>query len=193
MLYDEKDVPTLRVINELMAVMKHGGLSANDMQRILDGQNVKVSASVGNTEEGVEAATNRAGLETAFQAIYLRATAFEADSVAFANFIDAQRSSINNRRLNPVQIMGDSIHYTIYNRHLLAARQSLADVDAVDMPKALEVYRDRFGDMSDFTFMVLGDFDTDSLELMMRRYLGALPRRRTHRHSARLRLQVYSI
>ena len=45
MLYDEKDVPTLRVINELMAVMKHGGLSANDMQRILDGQNVKVSAS----------------------------------------------------------------------------------------------------------------------------------------------------
>ncbi len=38
MLYDEKDVPTLRVINELMAVMKHGGLSANDMQRILDGQ-----------------------------------------------------------------------------------------------------------------------------------------------------------
>lgn len=175
MLYDEKDVPTLRVINELMAVMKHGGLSANDMQRILDGQNVKVSASVGNTEEGVEAATNRAGLETAFQAIYLRATAFEADSVAFANFIDAQRSSINNRRLNPVQIMGDSIHYTIYNRHPLAARQSLADVDAVDMPKALEVYRDRFGDMSDFTFMVLGDFDTDSLELMMRRYLGALP------------------
>ena len=175
MVYDERDVPTLRVVNELMAVMKHGGLTANAMQRILDSHNVKVSASVGNTEEGIEASTNRAGLETALQAMYLRATAFEADSVSFANFIDAQRSSINNRRLNPVQIMGDSIHYTIYNRHPLAARQTLDDVDSVDMSKAIGIYADRFGDMSDFTFMVVGDFDTDSLECLITRYVASLP------------------
>ncbi|MCM1067623.1 MAG: insulinase family protein [Muribaculaceae bacterium] len=175
MVYDEADVPTLRVINELMAAMKHGGLSAADMQRVLARNNVKVSTSVSNTEEGLESATNRQGLETAFQALYLRATAFEPDTAAFSNFMDAQRASVTGRRLNPVQIMGDSIHYCIYNRHPLAARQSPADVEAVSMAKAIAIYADRFADMGDFTFMVTGDFDTDSLELMLKRYVASLP------------------
>lgn len=174
-IYDEADVPSLRVAAELAAAMPHGSLSAAEMQRVLDENSVKVSASLGNTEESIEASATRAGFETALQAIYLRATAVRPDSAAFANFVDAQRASVNNRRLNPVQIMGDSIHYTIYNRHPLAAHQTLGDVDRIDLGRALGAFRDRFADMSDFTFMIVGDFDTDSLELLAARYLASLP------------------
>lgn len=174
-VYDQADVPSLRVAAELAAAMPHGDLSAADFQRVLDENSVKVSASIGNTEESIEASATRAGFETALQAIYLRATAVRPDSAAFANFVDAQRASVNNRRLNPVQVMGDSIHFTIYNRHPLAAHQTLADVDRIDLAKAVGTFRDRFADMSDFTFMIVGDFDTDSLELLAARYLASLP------------------
>lgn len=174
-VYNEADVPTLRVAAELAAAMPHGDISASDMQRILSQKGVKISSSIGNTEEGIEAAATREGFESALQAIYLRATAVRPDSAAFASFIAAQRTSVNNRRLNPVQAMGDSIHFTIYNRHPLAAHQTLADIDRIDLNKAVDIFRDRFADMSDFTFMIVGDFEPDSLEMLAARYLASLP------------------
>ncbi len=173
--YNSDVVPTMRVINEIMAEMKYGGHTASDIRHILSGASVKASVSVGNTEESLEAATTRKDMEDAFQLLYLRATAAEPDSVAFGNFIASQHNSATTRNVNPVQAMGDSIHYTIYNRHPLAGRQKLADVDKIDLHKALEIYSDRFADMGDFTFMVVGDFNTDSLELCLERYVASLP------------------
>ncbi|MBD5233864.1 MAG: insulinase family protein [Bacteroidales bacterium] len=173
--YNADDVPTMRVINELMAEMKYGGHTASEIRNILSGASVKASVSVGNNEESLEAATTRGDMEEAFRLLFLRATAVQPDSVAFDNFMATQHNSAATRKVNPVQAMGDSIHYTIYNRHPLAGRQSLADIDKVDLKKALDIYSDRFADMGDFTFMVVGDFDKDSLESCLKQYIATLP------------------
>lgn len=175
MVYEPAKVPTLRVLNELMAEQRYGGHSAADIRRLLAGRQVKVSVSVGNVEEGLEASTTADDLDAAMAMLYLRATAFEPDSAAFANFIDAQRNSVAHRRLNPTQAMGDTIHHTIYSRHPLAARMNAADVENIDMGTAFDVYADRFGDMSDFTFIVTGDFDAETLEDLIERYIASLP------------------
>ncbi|MDE6207411.1 MAG: insulinase family protein [Muribaculaceae bacterium] len=173
--YRNDDVATLRVVNELMGEMKHGGHTAADIRRITTGHNVKVSASVGNNEEGIEAATTADDMDMAFGLLYLRATAFEPDSVAFRTFIDNQRNSVSHKKYNPSQAFGDSIHHAIYNHHPLAARMKAEDVDNISMGRAFEVYKDRYGDMSDFTFMVVGDFNTDSLTNCLEQYIASLP------------------
>ncbi len=173
--YDPVDAPTLRVINELMATMAYGGHSQADLRRLLSSSNAKVCQSVGNMEESIEASTNRADMTDAFRLLYLRATAFEPDSAAFSTFVESQRNSASAHRLNPVYNMGDSIHTYVYARHPLGLHNTLEDIDRIDMQKALDVYADRYGDMGDFTFMVIGDFDRDSLENCLTRYLAALP------------------
>lgn len=175
LVYSVDKVPTLRCVNELMAEMKHGGHTAAEIRHILSSKGVKVSVSVGNNEEGLEAATNRRDMEDAFQMLYLRATAFEPDTTAFRNYVEAERNKVSGRRVNPTQAMGDSIHFTIYNRHPLAAHQVIEDVDKINLDTAIDTYRDRFGDMGDFTFMVVGDFNTDSLEMCISRYIASLP------------------
>ena len=173
--YSDDKVPTLRCINELLPEMNYGGHSAADIRSILATTGIKASVNVSNTEESLEAATNRRDMEQAFQLLYLRATSLEPDTVAFHNFVEAQRNTVAGRRVNPVQAMGDSIHLTIYNRHPLAAHQTLPDVDKIDLSTAIDTYRDRFSDMGDFTFMVVGDFNTDSLEMCLERYIASLP------------------
>ena len=173
--YAPADVPTLLCVNELMAEMPCGGLSQGDIRAILAGKKVKVSMSVGNNEESIEASTSPEDMADAFALMYLRATGFEADSTVFKNFVDAQRDKVSHRTLNPVQAMGDTIHSVIYSRHPLAGRMTAQDVDHIDLDKAVDIYRDRFSDMGDFTFMVVGDFDTDSLADMLTRYIAALP------------------
>lgn len=175
LVYTHEDAPTLRVVNELMSDMKYGGHTAADIRRILNGHEVRVSASVANIEETIEAGTNATDMELAFQMLYLRATSFSPDSVAFRTFIDGQRNSVSHKKFNPTQAFGDSIHHSIYNHHPLAARMKAEDVDHIDMEKAFSVYADRFGDMSDFTFMVVGDFDTDSLRNCLEQYIASLP------------------
>ncbi|MDE6121449.1 MAG: insulinase family protein, partial [Muribaculaceae bacterium] len=116
-VYDPADVPTLRAVNDLMNSMNYSGRTQADLRRILGTTNIKVSQSVGNMEEGIEAATNRADMTDAFRMIFLRATGFEADSTAFRSWMDSQRNAIAGKRLNPTQAMGDTIHTTIYSRH----------------------------------------------------------------------------
>jgi hypothetical protein len=48
-------------------------------------------------------------------------------------------------------------------------------VNKVDLNRVLEVYRDRFADLSDITLYIVGDFDTDSLKTLLGHYVASLP------------------
>jgi zinc protease len=48
-------------------------------------------------------------------------------------------------------------------------------VDSIDPQKSLAVYRDRFSDMSDFRFVIVGNFVPDSIAPLVERYLASLP------------------
>jgi len=52
---------------------------------------------------------------------------------------------------------------------------SAATLAEVNPQKAYEVFRDRFADASDFTFVFVGNVDTTSLKPLAERYLAALP------------------
>ena len=49
------------------------------------------------------------------------------------------------------------------------------EVDKVDLDDALAFYQDRFGDASDFTFVVVGNVDPDQLRPLVETYLASLP------------------
>ena len=97
------------------------------------------------------------------------------DSRAIEAMLSAERNKLRNQHVNPIQVMGDSIHRNIYSRHPLGAKTTIALLDKVNPKLALETYKDRFGDMADFTFYIAGDFDKDSLENCLKRYIAALP------------------
>jgi zinc protease len=45
----------------------------------------------------------------------------------------------------------------------------------VDVQRSLELYRERFADASDFTFIFVGTFDPDALRPLVERYVASLP------------------
>jgi zinc protease len=71
--------------------------------------------------------------------------------------------------------MGDSIHSNVYSHHPLGRKLSEYDINHVSYDRVLDLYKDRFGDMSDFTFYVVGNFDTDSLRACVSKYIASLP------------------
>ena len=48
-------------------------------------------------------------------------------------------------------------------------------VDKIDYTKVMEMYKDRFKDASDFTFIFVGNIKPEEVEPLIATYLGALP------------------
>ncbi|MBQ7690276.1 MAG: insulinase family protein [Muribaculaceae bacterium] len=174
--YRPQDAPSLKAFGQLAATLAFGGLTANDLKKFLAGKQATMRTFVSKTEEGFQGAATRRDLELAFQLLYLRLTAPQKDERAYAAWLESQRSSLDNRAADPKFEFADSIFAGVYDHHPLAGeRLGKDEIEHTNIDRVLEIYRDRFADMSDFTVYLVGDFDTDSLRLLTERYLASLP------------------
>lgn len=173
--YDPGLAPEYHLANEVLAVSAFGGHTATDLRRMTVGKRVRVDISIDNMEERITASTSPTDLETAFRLIYLKATAAGRDDQAFSSIMENQRMRLNSQNSNPTFTMADSIHFYVYDRHPLGAKLGPGDLDRVSYDRIINLHRERFGDMTDFDFYVLGDFDVDSLRNYVERYIASLP------------------
>lgn len=59
--------------------------------------------------------------------------------------------------------------------HPRTIRMKADMVDRIDYAKVMEMYKDRFKDASDFTFIFVGNIKPEEVEPLIATYLGALP------------------
>lgn len=173
--YDPALAPEYHLVNEVLAAGAYGGHTATELRRMTTGKDVRVDLTIDNMEERVSAVTSPADMETAMQMIYLKTTAPGRDDNAFNSIIENQRMKLSSQNSNPTFTMADSIHYYVYDRHPLGAKLSKDDLDKVSYDRIIGMHRDRFGDMTDFDFYIIGDFDVDSVRPLVERYMASLP------------------
>lgn len=152
-----------------------GGLSATDLRKALSGKSASASVMIGDQTEGVSGRSSAADVETMLQLVYLRFTAPRRDSSAFLAFRQSMQASMANLSANPQKTFSDTVTATITNHSPREKPMSAELFDAIDLDRALAIYRDRFADASDFTFFLVGSFNVDSLKPLVQRYLGGLP------------------
>ncbi len=160
------------------ALVTRSGAGAFDrtaLQKKLAGKVASASPYIGELEEGLSGSASPADLETLFQLIYLYVTAPRADSAALAAFQNEQRAFLANRSATPFGPFQDSLIVALYGDHPRRQVPTLAQIDALDLQRALRIYQDRFADAGDFTFIFVGNFAVDSLTALAQTYLGTLP------------------
>ena len=173
--YDADLAPEYHLINDVLAAGAYGGHTATELRRITAGKSVRVDLAVDNMEERIFATSATSDLPVAMQLLHLKATQPERDDQAFNSIIENHRMKLSSNNANPTFTMADSIHYYVYDRHPLGAKLSLDDLNRVSYDRIIAMHRDRYGDMGDFDFYIIGDFDTDSLRTLTEQYLASLP------------------
>jgi zinc protease len=172
-LLSDEDV--LRASASLINASGVGEFGPLELRRKLTGKVASASASVGSLEEGVSGSASPQDLETMFQLLHLRFTAPRADSTVFLAGIARARASFENRQASPAAAYSDTIQATMTQGHPRSPLPSLETIEATDLDYSLEVYRDRFSDASDFTFVFVGDFDLETMRPLIERYVASLP------------------
>ena len=156
-----------------------GGIGTFDqisLGKKLTGKRASVIPTIGSLTEGMSGQASPQDLETAFQLIYLYFTAPRRDEAAFAAF-KAQMAAVNLAAM-PQFVMLDTVASTMSQGHPRSGgtmSQVMAAMQAADLDVALDFYRDRFADASDFSFYFVGSFDLEGIRPLVETWLGGLP------------------
>lgn len=174
-LHPVTDYLNAALATTLVGIGGVGTFDAVSLQKRLAGKAVQVGPYIGVTQEGVRGAASPQDLETMFQLIYLYITAPRVDSTAFRAFTSNARAALANRGSDPGAAFDDTLQVTLANHHPFSQPLSSERIADLDLQKALAAYRERFADAGDFTFLIVGRFELDSIRPLVQQYLGNLP------------------
>ncbi|MDR1950914.1 MAG: insulinase family protein, partial [Bacteroidales bacterium] len=150
-LFNDKDVVTFRVLNDIATIGGVGNFSQVNLSKALAGKQARVSSSVDITTETIRGSGSPKDLETIMQLIYLYATAPRFDQEAFDSWLGRQKATLENLALNPMLAFNDTLITRWYGNQPRAREwvfQPIEELNKIDYKKAIELYNDRFKDMS---------------------------------------------
>lgn len=153
-----------------------GTFNAAELQKNIQGKKI---ASVGvSIEPYTESANALAAIddaETALQLLNLVIRYPRVDTNAFETYRSQLRSAIANHVRTADDDFRDTVWLTMSQHHPFVREQMAIDPDKIDAQKSLQVFRDRFSDMSDFRFVLVGNFTLEQVEPLVERYIASLP------------------
>lgn len=152
-----------------------GEFDLTSLQKKLTGKMVNVSPYIDDILEGMSGKSTPQDLETMFELIYLYFTAPRMDDEAFKSFVEKTKSSIKDRGANPDMALRDTVRTTMAGYNYRARPLTIDIMKELDHKKAFDFYKDRFADASDFTFVLVGNFDIAKMKELVKMYLGGLP------------------
>lgn len=174
-LAKDKEWPSDRFAVELADVGGIGQFDTDDLRKVLTGKQATATVNIGETGESIGGAASVKDVETMFQLVYLRATAPRRDDEAIGVWRDSQVESLRNQQNSPEFKFAREASKFIYKNNPRRIALEPKDVENIDVDKAFAFYKDRFGDVSDFTFVIVGAVDLDKLKPLVETYLASLP------------------
>jgi zinc protease len=152
-----------------------GNFSAIDLRKKLTGKVASVSAQIGELSEGLSGAASPKDLETMLQLTWLRVTSPRADTAIFKTFLQQYETVLKNKDANPQMVFQDTIQMTLGAGHPRVRPLSLAMLQEFDLGRMLSLYRERFADVGDMTFVFVGNVDMAALKPLVAQWLATLP------------------
>ncbi|HTI08826.1 MAG TPA: insulinase family protein [Puia sp.] len=178
-LYDDSDYDAAADAARLEAAMGVGDLSPIALNKLLAGKAVKGTPYIDARSQGFSGSSSTADIETALQLVNLYFTHPRTDSLLFRNIIENSRAALANRYADPASVFSDTLSRIMGGYTYRSSPPIGEKLDRITMQKVLSIYRQRFADASNFTFVFVGNFSVDSLLPLLAQYLGSLPS--THR------------
>jgi len=174
-LYNANDRFNAEFASTVVSQMGIGQFSPVDLRKVLAGKNASVSPRIGPISESLSGACSATDIETMLQLLYLYFNAPREDADLFKSFVTKQQSLYQNMMSDPQFTFQDSVMRILYKNHPWAPKLPKPEnFSQIDMNRALQIYRERFGDANGFTFAIVGKFDLATIKPLIATYVGSL-------------------
>jgi len=165
----------VKMLNSVAGLGGLGNFSNVDLEKVLAGKKASISPSVNNLTERVNGSCSPKDFETLMQLVYLTFTAPRMDDAAFESFKQRTKASLANQEADPSIALVDTLNKEMYGNHPMAMRVKAEMIDQIDYNRIMEMYKDRFKEAGDFTFLFVGNINLEEAKPLIETYLGGLP------------------
>ena len=173
-----KDADYYSAINAAPIVSQSGvgDFSAIDLGNMLKGKNTSLSPSIAANSEGMSGNTIPKETETLLQLIHLYFTAPRKDAAAFESFKTRQKQLYANVAANPQIYFSAEFQKIMTQNHPRGgALPKPEDFDKISLDRSIQIYKERFANAGDFTFLFTGSFNEETIKPLLEKYIGSLP------------------
>lgn len=153
-----------------------GDFSAIDLSNMLKGKNTNLSANISPYSEGLNGNTNPKETETLLQLVHLFFTSPRKDKDAFESFKTRQKQLYANLSADP------QIYFSVEFQKLMTQHHprgggfpKAENFDMIDPERSMTIYKERFANAGDFTFLFVGAVKEEAIRPLLEKYIGSLP------------------
>ena len=175
-LYPDQDVLSAMLAPTIIVQSGLGEYDYTGLKKKLSGNTAQLSPYINELREGVNGNCSPKDLETMLQLNYLYFTGIRKDESAFNAYMSRTKNTIKPMRAVPQVIFADTLSKIIsMNSPRVITIPTDAQLDQVNLDRMIQIFRDRFADASDFTYVMVGNFKTEEVIPMLEKYIGGLP------------------
>jgi zinc protease len=175
-LYPDAEIMSAMLATQIITQSGLGDYDLTGLQKKLSGNTAKLTPYISDLREGVNGSCSPRDLETMLQLNYLYFTKTRRDENAFNAYMSRMKNMIKPMRNNPQVIFQDTLSKIIsLNSPRMIAIPTEAQFDQVNLDRSLGIFKDRFADAGDFTYLMAGNFKIEEVIPLLEKYIGGLP------------------
>lgn len=174
-LYENTDIPSAARSTSLAMMSGIGAFSNTDLEKVLKGKTVNSSVSILALTETVSGFANVKDIETMMQLVHLRFMKPRFDADMFALMKQRLQNSLKNKEKDISAKMQDSLSVAVYGKNNPRVRAiDQKYIDDLSFDKMKSIYENRFSDVSNFEFYVVGDVTPEVLKPLLEKYIASI-------------------
>jgi zinc protease len=189
-LYSDEDFQSAANAAGLVINMGLGHFKPTDLEKLLTGKKLNVEPYISERSEGIQGFSVPKDLETALQLVHLYFTTLRKDSTIFNNIMEQSATLIASRYSDPKNVFTDTVAGVLGDYNIRRTGPTLDKLHEIDLDKLLGIYKERFANAGDFTFIFDGNFNIDSIRPLLEKYLGSLPGARNKEEARDLGIHI---
>lgn len=174
-VFGVKEANNLNFASMILSQSGLGNFSSTDLQKALSGKQCSTSFSISNSKHGLSGSTTPKDLETFMQLVHLDFTKVTKDDKAVQNFLTLLSTQLKTISLNNEAVFQDSVMSTVYNNNSFFRIPSAEDIDRISYDRVLEIWKELYGNATNFTFTFVGNYDETQLRKFIELYIASLP------------------
>ena len=175
--YGLEDKYSAENASTIVQQMGIGDFTPVDLRKFLAGKIASASISLSDINVSASGRSTIKDVETMFQILYLNFTNTRKDEALFTAWKEKQKMQMQFMTADPQFAFLDSVYKVLYDGNQLAPTQipKPSNYDKINFERSLAIYKELISDASDFTFIMVGNIDVESIKPLLATYIGSLP------------------
>ncbi|MDR2979734.1 MAG: insulinase family protein [Bacteroidales bacterium] len=176
-LLAEKDLPSAMFATEFVTRAGISDMNYTSLEKKLKGKTLELSPYISTLDEGFSGSMSPKNIEIFFQYLHALFTSPREDENVHALVIDETVEQLAMIKASPMYkffgaFIDEAAQHNPYTANVLTMEE--ATVRQADYARGVEIYKERFANPADFTFIFVGNFEESIFIPFIEKYLGSL-------------------